>query len=134
MIDRVGIRGQAATGNWNKNKATMIMFGGMKGRHMDEMDHLSHKEPWLFQSNLSRHRTLMPVFKAGQPMVESAEDGTEGLKMESTPGTGPPFISPCASVVGDVKLGPGTSVWYGAVIRGDGHIKKQVRGPRRQRA
>lgn len=29
------------------------------------------------------------------------------------------FIAPTASVVGDVKLGAGTNVWFGAVIRGD---------------
>lgn len=29
------------------------------------------------------------------------------------------FIAPTASVIGDVKLGEGTSVWFGAVIRGD---------------
>ncbi|KAI7838730.1 hypothetical protein COHA_007526 [Chlorella ohadii] len=29
------------------------------------------------------------------------------------------FVAPNASVIGDVKLGSGASVWYGAVIRGD---------------
>jgi carbonic anhydrase/acetyltransferase-like protein (isoleucine patch superfamily) len=29
------------------------------------------------------------------------------------------FIAPGASVVGDVRLGMGVSVWYGAVLRGD---------------
>ncbi|PRW57618.1 gamma carbonic anhydrase mitochondrial [Chlorella sorokiniana] len=29
------------------------------------------------------------------------------------------FVAPNASVIGDVKLGSGSSVWYGAVIRGD---------------
>jgi carbonic anhydrase/acetyltransferase-like protein (isoleucine patch superfamily) len=29
------------------------------------------------------------------------------------------FIAPGATVVGDVELGPGTSVFYGAVLRGD---------------
>jgi gamma-carbonic anhydrase len=29
------------------------------------------------------------------------------------------FIAPNATVVGDVELGPGTSVFYGAVLRGD---------------
>ena len=28
------------------------------------------------------------------------------------------FVAPNASVVGDVKLGKGSSVWYGAVLRG----------------
>lgn len=29
------------------------------------------------------------------------------------------FVAPTASVVGDVVIGPESSVWYGAVIRGD---------------
>lgn len=29
------------------------------------------------------------------------------------------FIAPSADVVGDVTLGPGSSVWYGCVLRGD---------------
>ncbi|HWA25925.1 MAG TPA: gamma carbonic anhydrase family protein [Lacunisphaera sp.] len=31
------------------------------------------------------------------------------------------FVAPNATVVGDVKLGPLSSVWYGAVLRGDIH-------------
>lgn len=29
------------------------------------------------------------------------------------------FVAPNATVLGDVVLGPGSSVWYGAVLRGD---------------
>ncbi|MEU7055856.1 gamma carbonic anhydrase family protein [Streptomyces sp. NPDC046197] len=29
------------------------------------------------------------------------------------------FVAPTATVIGDVSLGAGTSVWYGAVLRGD---------------
>lgn len=29
------------------------------------------------------------------------------------------FIAPTASIVGDVRIGPRASVWYGAVLRGD---------------
>jgi carbonic anhydrase/acetyltransferase-like protein (isoleucine patch superfamily) len=31
------------------------------------------------------------------------------------------FLAPTAVVVGDVRLGPRVSVWYGAVLRGDVH-------------
>ncbi|GMH73789.1 hypothetical protein TrRE_jg3741 [Triparma retinervis] len=123
MLDRVGLRGQAAAGKWRENKATMIMNRGIEDKHIDPMNHLSHKEPWLFEGNFSRHRTLMPIFQAGSPKVEV--EGGQDLKMDSTPGTGEPLIAPCATVVGDVKIGVGASVWYGAVIRGDGHIKKE---------
>ena len=36
------------------------------------------------------------------------------------------FVAPTASVVGDVKLGAGTNVWFGAVVRGD--VNKVVVG------
>jgi carbonic anhydrase/acetyltransferase-like protein (isoleucine patch superfamily) len=29
------------------------------------------------------------------------------------------FVAPNATVLGDVTLGPGSSIWYGAVLRGD---------------
>jgi carbonic anhydrase/acetyltransferase-like protein (isoleucine patch superfamily) len=31
------------------------------------------------------------------------------------------FVAPNATVIGDVKLGALSSVWYGAVLRGDIH-------------
>lgn len=54
-----------------------------------------------FREVLSRHRAAMPL--AG--------------KQPKLPKTG--FIAPSASVIGDVTLGEGSSVWYGAVLRGD---------------
>lgn len=38
------------------------------------------------------------------------------------------FIAPTASVIGDVELGAGASVWYGAVVRGDVHYIKVGEG------
>lgn len=29
------------------------------------------------------------------------------------------FIAPSATIIGDVRIGPGASIWYGAVLRGD---------------
>jgi carbonic anhydrase/acetyltransferase-like protein (isoleucine patch superfamily) len=34
------------------------------------------------------------------------------------------FVAPTASVIGDVSLGAGSSVWYGAKVRGDVHTIK----------
>lgn len=28
------------------------------------------------------------------------------------------FVAPSASLVGDVQVGPGSSIWYGCVLRG----------------
>merc|ERR1711998_463532 len=49
---------------------------------------------------MGKHRT-MTAFKSATPSVSSA------------------FVAPCASVIGDVTTGAGSSVWYGAVLRGD---------------
>ncbi len=38
-----------------------------------------------------------------------------GSKVPSFRGT---FIAPTASIVGDVSIGHGSAVWYGAVLRG----------------
>ncbi|HXC51696.1 MAG TPA: gamma carbonic anhydrase family protein [Candidatus Limnocylindrales bacterium] len=40
--------------------------------------------------------------------------------LQTTPRIDPTaWIAPSADVVGDVEIGPGSSVWYGTVVRGD---------------
>ncbi|XP_076881345.1 gamma carbonic anhydrase 1, mitochondrial-like [Bidens hawaiensis] len=55
----------------------------------------------FFKEQLSRHRTLMNVYDKA-PLV--AKDA---------------FVAPSASVIGDVQVGAGSSVWYGCLLRGD---------------
>ncbi|CAH8252865.1 unnamed protein product [Arabidopsis lyrata] len=54
-----------------------------------------------FREQLSRHRTLMNVFDKA-PIVDKEA-----------------FVAPSASVIGDVQIGRGSSIWYGCVLRGD---------------
>ncbi|CAE5957966.1 unnamed protein product [Arabidopsis arenosa] len=54
-----------------------------------------------FREQLSRHRTLMNVFDKA-PVVDKEA-----------------FLAPSASVIGDVQIGRGSSIWYGCVLRGD---------------
>jgi len=54
-----------------------------------------------FKEQLSRHRRLMPLFDK----VPSVGTGT--------------FVAPSASIIGSVSIGKNSSVWYGAVLRGD---------------
>jgi carbonic anhydrase/acetyltransferase-like protein (isoleucine patch superfamily) len=42
-----------------------------------------------------------------------------GDKVPSTPDDGDYWIAPNASVIGDVRLGQGASIWFGAVLRAD---------------
>ncbi|KAF3440994.1 hypothetical protein FNV43_RR19280 [Rhamnella rubrinervis] len=50
---------------------------------------------------VSRHRTLMNVFDKA-PVVDKDV-----------------FVAPSASIIGDVQVGRGSSIWYGCVLRGD---------------
>lgn len=59
------------------------------------------QDNWIFQEKFSRHRAVMNLFDQ---------------RPSHAPNT---FIAPSASVVGNVELKPHTSVWYGAIIRGD---------------
>lgn len=56
---------------------------------------------YYFQEQLSRHRTLMNIF-----------DKTPNVHKDA-------FVAPSASVIGDVQVGQGSSIWYGCVLRGD---------------
>ncbi|KAL9358678.1 hypothetical protein Peur_046801 [Populus x canadensis] len=56
---------------------------------------------YYFQEQLSRHRTLMNIFDKA-PVVDKDA-----------------FVAPSASVIGDVQVGKGSSIWYGCVLRGD---------------
>lgn len=65
--------------------------------------HEYYDDPVLFEDHLSRHRKYFPLLTAGTPRIH-ANIG---------------YIAPCATLVGSVTVGEGSSVWYGAVIRGD---------------
>ncbi|VAI70213.1 unnamed protein product [Triticum turgidum subsp. durum] len=52
-------------------------------------------------SIFSRHRTLMNIFDKAPHVHKEA------------------FVAPSASLIGDVQVGQGSSIWYGCVLRGD---------------
>nr|AFK46651.1 unknown [Lotus japonicus] len=56
---------------------------------------------YFILEQLSRHRTLMNIFDKA-PTVDKDV-----------------FVAPSASVIGDVQVGKGSSIWYGTVLRGD---------------
>jgi len=77
------------------------------GRMVRETGTLLHKMGcqlqgnWCHHEQLSRHRRIMN-FALKKPMLG--------------PGS---FVAPNASVIGQVRLGAESAVWYGAVLRGD---------------
>ncbi|GMF19409.1 unnamed protein product [Phytophthora lilii] len=56
------------------------------------------------------HGALYVAARSGSSAASSAGglDGAEGV-----------FVAPNASVIGDVKVGKGSSIWYNATVRGD---------------
>ncbi|KAL6222385.1 hypothetical protein ACLB2K_005777 [Fragaria x ananassa] len=56
---------------------------------------------YFFKEQLSRHRTLMNVFDKAPEVDKEA------------------FVAPSASIIGQVQVGRGSSIWYGCVLRGD---------------
>jgi carbonic anhydrase/acetyltransferase-like protein (isoleucine patch superfamily) len=62
-----------------------------------------HDSPMLFQDYLSRHRQYMPLLWSGRPVIHPQVA----------------YIAPCATLIGSVTVGAGSSIWYGAVLRAD---------------
>ncbi|KAL6220590.1 hypothetical protein ACLB2K_008346 [Fragaria x ananassa] len=54
---------------------------------------------YFFKEQLSRHRTLMNVFEKAPEVDKEA------------------FVAPSASIIGQVQVGRGSSIWYGCVLR-----------------
>jgi hypothetical protein len=59
------------------------------------------QDNWLFQEKLCRHRALMNLYDQ-RPKLSAGV-----------------FVAPNASVIGSVEIKDCSSVWYGAVVRGD---------------
>lgn len=57
------------------------------------------------------------------PYVEKLVPSTCGVKIGSSVPqmSSAGFVAPCATVLGDVTIGSGASIWYGATLRGDVH-------------
>ena len=110
MLDRVGIRGSTAA--LGESRTVAAVHSGHRSLKANEWNWAAPVDVETFDIPLSRHRTVMPLFAAGAP------------SLPDTTGYQAPFIAPCAAVIGNVTIEENVSVWYGAVIRGDSHIKK----------
>ncbi|EFJ08286.1 hypothetical protein SELMODRAFT_145865 [Selaginella moellendorffii] len=56
---------------------------------------------YIFREQLNRHRTLMNLYDKKPEVMENV------------------FIAPSATLIGDVSVAGGSSIWYGCVLRGD---------------
>lgn len=79
----------------------MILGRGLResGQALDKVGSIMTRDV-AFKENYSRHRKLMCLDQL-------------------VPSHGKSFISPNSTLIGEVLVGNGCSVWYGAVIRGD---------------
>jgi carbonic anhydrase/acetyltransferase-like protein (isoleucine patch superfamily) len=114
-LDRVALRALNYSNNVSKTSSIMANAGKIKPNHPREhLNFLKGKEyAFLFELPISKHKTLVGTVQSGIPTIES-KDGVLAITEGTTN-----FIAPCSSVVGDVKIGRGSSIWYGAVVRGD---------------
>jgi gamma-carbonic anhydrase len=62
-----------------------------------------YDDPMPFEDHLSRHRHQFPTLWSGRPIVHP--DAA--------------YLAPCSTLIGSVRIGAGSSVWYGAVLRAD---------------
>ena len=76
---------------------------GIRGEALATSKRVIGDEPVKYDDHLSRHRHLMPLLRRGRPRV--SKDVA--------------FLAPCSTLIGSVHVGPGSSIWYKAVLRAD---------------
>ena len=76
---------------------------GMKGKQMAITSRVIGDDPVLYQDHLSRHRQQMPLLRRGKPVV--SKDVA--------------FLAPCATLIGTVHVGAGSSIFYKSILRAD---------------
>ena len=76
---------------------------GIKGEQMALSKRIVGDDPVIYEDHLSRHRHQMPLLRRGRPIV--SPDAA--------------FIAPCSTLIGSVRIGPGSSVFYKSILRAD---------------
>ena len=76
---------------------------GIKGKQMAITSRVIGDDPVIYQDHLSRHRQQMPLLRRGKPVV--SKDVA--------------FLAPCATLIGTVHVGAGSSIFYKSILRAD---------------
>lgn len=76
---------------------------GIKGHQMAITKRVIGDDPVIYEDHLSRHRQQMPLLRRGKPVV--SKDVA--------------FLAPCATLIGTVHIGAGSSVFYKSILRAD---------------
>lgn len=70
---------------------------------LQDRNHYGDDEPYIYDDYLSRHRQCMPMLKYGKPIISPQVA----------------YLAPCSTMIGSVRIGSGSSVWYKAILRAD---------------
>ena len=76
---------------------------GIRGNQMAITSRVIGDDPVIYQDHLSRHRQQMPLLRRGKPVV--SKDVA--------------FLAPCATLIGTVHVGAGSSIFYKSILRAD---------------
>jgi carbonic anhydrase/acetyltransferase-like protein (isoleucine patch superfamily) len=76
---------------------------GVKTTSLAITKHDYYDDPCIYEDHLSRHRQLFPLLISGRPVLHQHIA----------------YVAPCATLIGSVYVGRNSSIWYGAVLRGD---------------
>ena len=76
---------------------------GVKTAAVATTRHDYYDDPVIYEDHLSRHRHQFPLLWSGRPLVHRDVA----------------YLAPCSTLIGSVRIGKGSSVWYGAVLRAD---------------
>ena len=76
---------------------------GIQGTALATSTRTIGDDPLRYQDFLSRHRHQMPLLKRGRPII--------------SPDVA--FLAPCSTLIGSVRIGSGSSVFYKAILRAD---------------
>nr|QIP67674.1 gamma-carbonic anhydrase 2 [Nitzschia sp. ICE-H] len=76
---------------------------GVKTASLANTKHDFYDDPVPYEDFLSRHRHQLPFLMSGRPIVH--DDVA--------------YLAPCSTLIGSVRVGPGASIWYGAILRAD---------------
>ena len=76
---------------------------GIKGKQLVLTQRMVGDDPVIYQDHLSRHRQQMPLLRRGKPVVSPQVA----------------FLAPCATLIGTVHVGAGSSIFYKSILRAD---------------
>jgi gamma-carbonic anhydrase len=76
---------------------------GVKTVSLAITKHDFYDDPVMYEDHLSRHRHLFPLLASGRPVIHPSVA----------------YLAPCSTLIGSVFVGKNSSIWYGAVLRGD---------------